>query len=208
MTAPPERPVPGRRLSEILAAIAADDSRTTITMREIMALMEGRARAALIFLFAFPNVLPMPPGMSGILGLPLLYLTSQMMLGRLPWLPRLIADRGIPMGAFASVIGRAMPHIARAERALRPRLGVVVSHGAERILGAFCLALAVILTLPVPLGNVLPALAICLMALGVLERDGVWALAGVATGVLSVFISAGVVYALFRALFYLLSQAI
>ena len=43
----------------------------------------------------------------------------------------------------------------------------------ERVIGAFYLVLAVILTLPIPLGNVLPALAISIIALGMIERDGV-----------------------------------
>jgi hypothetical protein len=50
--------------------------------------------------FAFSNVLPAPPGVSGVLGLPLIYLSFQMMLGRMPWLPHIIADRSVPLDKF------------------------------------------------------------------------------------------------------------
>ena len=48
----------------------------------------------------------------------------------------------------------------------------------ERLIGAGCLLLAIILVLPVPLGNLPPAVAICAFALGLLQRDGVAVLVG------------------------------
>ena len=198
---------PRRRLSEILAAIAADDRRERITVGDLLTLMEGRARAALIFVFAFPNVLPAPPGLSAILGLPILYLTAQMMLGRVPWLPQAVAGRGVGREAFAALIARAAPHLQRAERMLRPRWTWLVSPRAERGLGALALALAVVVTLPIPLGNMLPAFAICLIALGVLERDGLWAGLGIAAGLGALVVSGAVAYAMLRALTLLVLSA-
>ncbi len=113
-----------------------------------------------------------PPGTSAILGLPLVYLAAQMMLGRLPWLPPFIANRSMSREDFAATISRATPIIARAEKLLKPRLSLFVRHRAERVIGALCLILAIVLLLPDPPGHMLPAFAICLLALGVLERDG------------------------------------
>jgi hypothetical protein len=39
--------------------------------------------------------------------------------------------------------------------------------------GVVCLALAIIITLPIPLGHVLPGTAICILAIGFLEGDGI-----------------------------------
>lgn len=200
-----KRQPPRKRLSEILAEIAEDDTRGEITIADLMHLMEGRARAALIFLFAMPNVLPAPPGLSGLLGLPLLYLTWQMMLGRVPWLPRIIAGRGIPHATFAALIERVTPFLIRAEKLLRPRWSWLVGPRAEHVLGALTLVLAVVITLPIPFGNMLPAFAICLIALGVLERDGLWACFGILVGALALLLSATVAYAMLKgALFVLL----
>ena len=38
--------------------------------------------------------------------------------------------------------------------------------------GAICLLLAVIITLPIPLGHMVPGAAISVLALGMIERDG------------------------------------
>ena len=196
-----------KRLSEVLLAIASDESRTEITISDLMHIMEGRARAALIFLFAFPNVLPAPPGLSAVLGLPLLYLTAQMMLGRFPWLPRIVAERGISMSAFRAMIDRALPLLTRAEKLLRPRLSWMVRPVVERLLGAFALLLAVIITLPIPLANMLPAFAICVIALGVLERDGLWTGAGVLVGLASLALSGAVAYAMVKGAIFLFFNA-
>ena len=201
------RPPKRKRLSELLSQIAADETREQITLGDLMHLMEGRARAALIFLFASPNVLPAPPGLSALLGLPLLYLTAQMMLGRIPWLPRLITERAIPMTTFRGMIARALPLLIRAERLLRPRLTLLVSPGAERFLGAFALMLAVVVTLPIPLANMLPAFAICLIALGVLERDGLWAAIGIGVGLVALTLSGAVAYAMIKTVIFLILGA-
>jgi hypothetical protein len=130
-----------------------------------------------------------------------------MMLGRVPWLPRFIGARAIPRDRFALLIDNLAPWLARAERLLRPRWSWLVNHRAERVMGAFCLVLAAVLTLPIPFGNMLPALAISLIALGVLERDGVWVLVGTLTGILSLVIVAGVLYALVKSMIFLMLNA-
>jgi hypothetical protein len=189
-----------KTLSQILNDIAADPGRVAIAINDLITLLGGRGRAGLILLFALPNVLPAPPGRSGVLGLPLLYLSLQMTLGRIPWLPEFIGHRSVPRDRFALLVDTAAPWLARAERLLRTRWSWLVNHRAERVIGAFCLMLAAVLALPIPLGNMLPELAISLVAIGVLERDGLWALIGTATGLVSLFIVAGVVYALIRSM--------
>src|SRR3990167_7096408 len=56
---------PGRRMSELLKSIAADSTQERITIADLLSAMEGRAFGALLLLFAFPNILPSPPGPAG-----------------------------------------------------------------------------------------------------------------------------------------------
>jgi hypothetical protein len=62
----------------------------------------------------------------------------------------------------------------------------------ERIVGAACLLLAVILFLPIPFGNIPPAFAIAAFSLGILERDGVATIIGWLATVGSVLILAAI----------------
>ncbi|MGI2034771.1 exopolysaccharide biosynthesis protein [Rhizobium panacihumi] len=192
------------RFSEILANLAGDESRERISVGDILASMDDRAIAALIFVFSVPNCFPTPPGTSSVLGIPLIFLTAQLMLGMKPWLPRLIADRSMTRADFAAMMARTQPWIIKAERMLQPRLQIFATPLAERLLGCLCLVLALVLALPIPLGNMLPALALCIIAFGILEKDGVWTIAGSAIGVVSLGVVAGVVYAMVKSAIYLL----
>lgn len=197
----------GRRMSEILRDIAAETGPDRITVADLLTAMEGRAFGALLLLFAFPNILPSPPGLAAILGLPLIYLASQLMLGRSPWLPNFIANRSIARASFASVIVRATPWIARAERMLVTRLHILAGPVAQRLLGAVCLLLSLILVLPIPFGNMLPSLAICIIALGMLERDGAWILGGLLSAVVAAGVVGGLAYGLVKSAIFVLMNA-
>lgn len=196
------------RLSDVLNGIANDDSRERIAIGDLLGVMQERAFGPLMLIFSLPNVLPTPPGTSTVLGAPLIFLTLQLALGRNPWLPKLIAERSIPRKEFAAFITRATPWLAKAERLLRPRLGVLAHPPAEYVVGVMCFVLALVLVLPIPLGNMLPALAICVMSLGILERDGVWTLAGMVIAFASLGVVSGVVWAFVKTGLYLLHQLI
>ena len=196
-----------RRLSEILTDLASDSSRERIGMSDLLNIMPGRTTAALVLVFSAPNALPMPPGVSGILGLPLIYLTAQMMLGQKPWLPKVISDRSITRADFATMVDRAAPVLARTERLLRLRWPLVVHPRVEPLIGALCLVLACVIALPIPLGNMLPAIAMCVICLGLIERDGLCTAIGILIAVVSLAVVAGVVWAMIKATLFVIMNA-
>ena len=195
-------------LLSMLQALAQDDSRERISIGDLLAALGDRALAALLFVFAVPNVLPVPPGTSTILGAPLVFLAAQLAFGLRPWLPRVIADRTMSRDDFAALVRRISPWLTRAERLLRPRAVVLVLPPMEYLVGLVCLLLAVVLVLPIPLGNMLPALAISLLALGILERDGLWILAGLAAAAVSAAVVSGVVFAMAKAAVYFFTKVL
>ncbi|MEH7829043.1 exopolysaccharide biosynthesis protein [Gemmobacter denitrificans] len=196
-----------RRFSELLEQFAADHPGERVSVADLLHAMEGRAIAALLFIFAFPNILPTPPGLAAVLGLPLIYLSFQLMLGRQPWLPRFIADRSMTRETFAMIVSRAMPVLNRAERMLRQRWWPLVSPMMERVLGGVCLALAVLLSLPIPLGNLMPSVAICVIALALLERDGFWVVLGLASTVAAFGWVGSIAYGLVKSVIFVVMNA-
>lgn len=199
------RPKRGGRLSEILASLADDSSRERVSVADIFQAMGDRAFGALILIFALPNVIPSPPGTSALTGAPLVFLSAQLMLGQSPWLPKIIANRSIARSDFSAVVSRVSPWLARGERMLRPRLGFLIHPPAEYLTGFLCLILSIILILPIPLGNILPAIAICLFSFGILERDGLCVLLGMVMFAVSVTVVAGVLFALIKGVILLLT---
>ncbi|GAB4069644.1 exopolysaccharide biosynthesis protein [Ancylobacter sonchi] len=194
------------RLSDVLVSIASDETRERIAIGDLLTAMQERAFGPLMLVFALPNVLPTPPGTSTVLGAPLIFLTAQLAFGLSPWLPPLISRRSIARKDFAAFVGKAVPWLAKAENLLRPRFGFLAHPPAEYVVGVVSLILAVVLVLPIPLGNMLPALAICVMALGILERDGIWVMAGIVIAIASLGVVSGVVWGFVEAGLYLLKS--
>ncbi len=199
----------GGKLSDILTAIAADEARERISVGNLVQIMGYRAYGALMLIFALPNVLPTPPGFSAVLGAPLIFLAAQLLLRRpTPWLPEIIASRSMSRADFSVIVARAAPWLAKAERLLRPRLEFLTRPPCEQLIGLICLVLAIILFLPIPLGNMLPALAICLFSLAILERDGLAAVIGLAATVLSIVVVWGVLFVLIKGALYLVGNVL
>lgn len=193
----PQKPRP-RRLTEIVASL---DGRSSFTIGELVDELGERAFGALMFIFAVPNIIPTPPGTSAVLGLPLVILTFQLMVGRQTlWLPQTIRKRTIDGALVATFVRRSMPVLVRFEKVLRPRLSlVVVSDLAERVIGLVAFLLAIVLFLPIPLANIVPAAAIAVMALGLAERDGLAVLLGYLLGAGTVLVLVLVSSALYAA---------
>ena len=199
----------GPKLSEVLTRIAADHPYERISIADIMARLDDRAFGALMFIFAVPNAVPTPPGTSLLLGAPLVFLSIQLAIGRsTPWLPGLIAQRSLLLTDFARIVARVAPLIARAERLMRPRLALLATRPFDQLMGVVCLLLSVVIFLPIPLGNMPPAIAICMFSLALLERDGVAYLAGLTTAVLSIALVSGIVYGAIVSLIFLLSDVL
>ena len=175
----PETVVPPRRLSDIVKSL---DTQQDLTIGTLVDAFGERAFGALMFVFAVPNIVPTPPGTSAVLGLPLVILTFQLMIGRQAlWLPEAIRRRSIKASMVQSFATRAVPVMARFEKILKPRVSLFVnSDPAERLIGIIAFLLAVLLFLPIPFLNILPAAAIACMALGLAERDGLAVLGGYA----------------------------
>lgn len=181
-------------LSVILRELCAEDR---ITVGEIVDRFGRRAFGALLFIFSTPNLLPLPPGSSTVLGAPLVLLSPQVALGvHAPWLPRFVDDREISGTDLTRFFGRLLPAVERFEKVSRPRFHFLFGPMGDRLIGLVCTLLALVLILPIPFGNLLPALTIGVLAFSLVQRDGVFALLGYGLAAVSggvLFLAADVV---------------
>jgi len=176
---------PAASVSEILDLVAARAT-PDVSLADILEAFGDRAFGALIFVFAAPLVLPMPPGASAILGAPLVFITAQWMLGlRTLWLPQALGRRTMSMADFRSVTTKLKPYLEKLERRLKPRFTFMYNRLADRLMGAICFVLSIIVFLPIPFGNMLPAFAVAAFAIGAAERDGLAAAVGWVAAALS-----------------------
>ncbi|MCB1382549.1 MAG: exopolysaccharide biosynthesis protein [Notoacmeibacter sp.] len=184
---------PPRRLSEVLVQLA-DSTEGPVRVSTILEALGDRSFAAMLIVLGAMNLLPLPPGSSAILGLPLVIVSAQMLFSRpAVWLPRFILDKALARKHFDYAIAKLVPGLQRLERFIRPRYWPIPRPHNDRIIGIMIFVLSVIVTIPIPLGNWLPALACTILALALSERDGILLGAGTAIGALSIVIVAAVI---------------
>jgi hypothetical protein len=186
------------RTSQILLALASQPGER-LTVREIMAVLQDRAFALLIVLLGLPNCLPMPPPIPLVCGLLLALVAVQIVFGReAPWLPRQLMNRSMARTDVERAVGRAIPVFRRLERISRPRMTFLDTPLAMRLMGAVVLVLSLgLLFAPPFVGQIPLGLAVCLVGLGLVERDGFVVVGGLLIGSIGLTLSLGFVYAIF-----------
>ncbi len=193
----------------MLAELLARHREETIVLGDILDFFGERAFGALMLVLALPMATPLSaiPGISSIFGLPLVVVCAQLMLGySRPLLPAALARRTIRREALVRAVERADPWLVRIERAVHPRLPALTGAMAERAFGAVCMVMAVMLALPIPGANQPPALAVALFAVGLIERDGVFAILGWIAALAAVVIVIVIYGALIAAGMYMLGK--
>jgi membrane protein YqaA with SNARE-associated domain len=95
--------------------------------------------------FALPNLIPLPPGATMVLGLPMIFVAWQVVIGyQKVWLPRAIADYAIDRATFQRMVARVSPWLRNAENWVRPRNWPLDGAVRERLFGVFALLLSII----------------------------------------------------------------
>lgn len=186
------------RTSDTLPALAVAGEGPGITLRAIMKTLGERGFALLVVGLGLPNCLPMPPPIPLLCGLLLIFVALQMVLGwNTPWLPGFLLDKTVSRATMANFIERAMPWVRKLERVAKPRLGIVDSRLAFRLIGSALMMFSVALVCAAPfIGQVPLGVAVVLIGLGLVERDGLLVLGGIAVGLVGTALSLGFVFAL------------
>lgn len=142
----------------------------------------GAWQASLLVLLAAPCLLPIP-GVGSVLSIGL------GLLGLMLWLQAPHADLPPRLGRLRlprEGASRSLALLARlydaAYRLTRPRLTALAGPSARWWLGPMTVAMAVLIFLPIPFGNLLPAVSLVLAGVALAARDGLLMLASVGVG--------------------------
>jgi hypothetical protein len=186
------------RTSDTLPALAVAGEGPGITLRAILKTLGERGFALLVVGLGLPNCLPMPPPIPLLCGLLLIFVALQMVLGwATPWLPGFLLEKTVSRATLSNFIERAMPWVGRLERFAKPRLGLVDSRLAFRLIGSALMVFSLALVFAAPfIGQVPLGLAVVLIGLGLVERDGLLVLGGICIGCAGTALSLGFVFAL------------
>jgi hypothetical protein len=140
------------------------------TLGWLMGSLHERSFGIIMLLLA---LVAMAPGFSIVAVLLLIIPAFQMIAGRsAPVFPRCIAARPLPTRHLAALVQRAVPVLRYLEKVIHPRWPTPFE-ATKRLVGTVVAILSTSLVfIPIPLSNVVPALAIALVSLAYLEEDG------------------------------------
>lgn len=175
---PSDRPDAELHASEVLDALAAQEGER-IPFSAIVDAAGSRVHGLALLVFVLPEVPPLPlPSASTVLAIPLIVISAHLALfGEGSLLPARLQSASMPRAVLAAAARYLAPVFRWIERASRPRWLWLARQ--ERLLGLLCLCLAIILILPIPLLNAPPAACLAAIALGMIQRDGVFIAVGI-----------------------------
>ena len=119
-----------RNLRGLLDGFTIGDPDELLPLQGLLAGLGRRAFGMLLLVATLPAFIPIPVG--GAISGPLVMLIGVQLLAgrRRPWLPRFIARRGPHRGALVRFHRLIVPWLARLERLVRPRLGLLLQQRA------------------------------------------------------------------------------
>jgi len=168
-------------LSTDLETLHARVKGKPISLAELKHALQSRGSAMLLILLALPFCFVAIPGLSMPFGIAISLIGACLAIGREAWLPRFIMNRRLSTARSDQLLIGAIKIARRLEKFVRPRLRFLhAGAGMSRLIG-FGIVIAgvgLMLPLPIPFSNSIPAWAVVLLAVGMMEKDGLCVLLG------------------------------
>jgi hypothetical protein len=174
------------RLSTDLEMLHGRLKGKSLTLAELKQSLKGRGSAMLLVLLALPFCFIAIPGLSTPFGIAICLIGACLAMEREPWLPRFIMSRRLSTTRLTQLLTGAIKVARQLEKFVRPRLAFL--HAGPVMLrmiglGIVIASLGLMLPLPIPFSNNIPAWAVVLLAIGMMEKDGLCVLLGHLTAV-------------------------
>ena len=166
-------------VTRLLRRLADDGGEQGLTLHEIRDRMDERAYGLLILLLSIPCLVPGLYGVPQVVGVIIILVAAQLLVGREePWLPRWMLElraRGAWLKAMADFAESKLSWI---DRLSRPRLTRFADGPGEKLAAVFMILATV--TIVMPLTNTIPSIALALLSVGLIQRDGLFVIGGAA----------------------------
>lgn len=162
------------RLSELFARTLDANDDGMVVLGEVLDKAGDRGYGFLLILLAIPAFIPiLPPGTSGVLGALMSVVALQMLFGlRQPWFPKRWRARVLSPKVVRAIQTRGVALLRKIERVSHPRGRRFTRNGVIlRLSALIVIALALVLSSPMPFMNTLPALGVLLIGVGLANHD-------------------------------------
>jgi hypothetical protein len=177
--------------SALLMRLMKEAPKDTVDLDWLLGHLQKRAFGFLLLILAIAILVP---GLGIVSSIAIAFPAVEMMLDRdRPRLPRFITKRSFATERFTKWAKRFMPLLKFVERVSLPRWPTPAG-ATKRAVGLLVLLLAISGIGPLPLINVLPAVAIALLAIAYIQEDGVLLTVSFIIGISSLLIFGFIVW--------------
>lgn len=169
-------------LSNMLISIINDFNDDTLTLKQLIEKGGQEGLLLICALSCLPFLIPVSiPGVSTVFGAAIILIALALLFNRMPRLPQRILRKELDAKKLVPVLKKGSQLVARIEKWLKPRISPLTSPAAQRVNSMGIIFGGILLMAPlglIPFSNTMPATAILLLSLGMMQRDGLCVLLG------------------------------
>jgi hypothetical protein len=170
------------QLLEHIADLAKDEQQ--VSMAQVVESVGDRSFGPLLLIMGLTLFSPLSgvPGMAIFAGLFVLLIALQMLVGRKHfWLPNFILNRSVAQSKLTKALNWLKPTARRVDRMIKPRLNFMLHPSSTYLIAGLCVMVGAALPFLelVPFSSSIVGLALAILGLALVARDGLLVLIAV-----------------------------
>ncbi len=179
-----------------------------LTCDGLVRLIGADSHVLALLIFSLLNTLPAPPGYNFAMGLLMTVMAAMLLTGReIRLWPAFLGRMKLPLKLMLKLLGALGKLAEIVAHVSRPRLQFLTGKAVLPLLAIIAFILAVSTLPPIPAANLLPSVAVAMICVGILNRDGLIVLSGTVVGIVGLVIVVIAVWLLF-ALFFVVEDVV
>ncbi len=156
-----------------------------VSIGKLLDKFETKGFSAILFIIAIPLALPIPapPPLNFLFGIPLLLITSQIVIGmKKPWLPKWLCNKTLSRNMIEKSATKVSDWLKHIEKYVKPRGEFLMGNFGFWLMGACCAIMSLSIFTIYPMSNTVPSFFIALSAFGRITGDGLIMVIGLIGG--------------------------
>lgn len=164
-----------KSLKEILENDLAYSKENGIKLSELIKLLGTKSFGVLLIFLSVPSALPIPaPGYSTPFGIAIALIGIQLLMGRDTLkLPEKIESIHFSPKICKTILNTTIVFLERTELLIKPRKNYINKKYLKPLIPIILICLSLLMILPIPMTNTLPAIVVFLFGIGISENDGI-----------------------------------
>lgn len=168
----------------------AEDPAGQLTCNGLIGIVGPDSHILAILVFSVLNLLPGPPGYSVVIGLAIMAFAVMMLVGKPLRLWAFVGERRIPLTILVKMLEFFAGFTRFISRFSSPRLPALSAPGLVPLMAMLAFIFGVAMLVPIPFTNTLPSFGLAIICVGMLNRDGIAVLVGLAAALIGVVLLA------------------